>query len=64
MFEELTLKKSNTYKDPSQKPSKTNTWNNLNQYPTKQVTKVLRPKIVSMDNEGCQVIMQRMNNER
>lgn len=50
MYAELALKRSLNFKDP-EKPKQPNTqlWNLINQLPSNQLSKVLRPKILQMD---------------
>lgn len=62
LLEELSLRRSNNFKDPS-RPT-TATMSNWNQYPTKQLSKVIRPKILKMDSEGCENIKKRIEYEK
>lgn len=44
------MKRSNTFKDPEKaKQPNMQLWNLINQYPSKQIGKVVRPKILKMD---------------
>ena len=52
LFQELTLKKSNTYKNPIG-------WGNLNNLPTRSVENVIRPDILQKDIEGCKAMLVR-----
>jgi hypothetical protein len=56
LFNELALKRSITYKDP-EKPKQPNMqmWNLINQFPTYQINKVIRPKILEMDKGNIQL---------
>lgn len=68
MFEELTLKRSNSFKDPAKNRSSTahtkSSWNLLNHCPSRQIEKVIRPKILHMDAEGCGSIIKRLNDDK
>ena len=65
MCQEMTVKRSVSYKDPTKTSNVSNaTWNMINQCPTKQLDKVIRPKIVEMDAKGCERIIQKINEER
>ena len=65
LFEELSLRRSNTFKDPSKaRMPDGQTWNQYNQYPSKQINKVIRPKILKMEQEGIQSIIEKMENEK
>ena len=65
LFEELSLRRSNTFKDPAKaRMPDAQTWNQLNQFPTKQINKVIRPKILKMEQAGIQSIIEKMENEK
>lgn len=42
----------------------TATMSNWNQCPTKQLSKVIRPKILKMDSDGCENIKKRIGYEK
>lgn len=63
LFEELSLRRSNNYKDPS-RPMTASTAFNWNKYPTKQLDKVITPKILEMDKKGCESIRQKIEYEK
>lgn len=48
MVAEMTMKRSVSYKDPSKSINMetASTWHQVNQQPTKQLDKVIRPKII------------------
>lgn len=66
LYQEMTLKKSTSFKDPSKhntgSPQKSEAaWNLINQMPTHSIDKVIRPKVLQMDAEGCQKIIEKIN---
>ena len=65
LIEEMSLKRSNTYKDPAvaKKPNY-QIWNLINQNPTKQVDKFIRPNILKMDTNACKAIMSRIEEDK
>jgi len=65
LLEEMSLKRSNTYKDPqvAKKPNH-QIWNLINQNPTKQVDKFIRPNILKMDTQACKSIMSRIEEDK
>lgn len=65
LFNELAQKRSITYKDP-EKPKQPNMqmWNLINQFPTYQINKVIRPKILEMDKAAVQLIQEKIDSEK
>ena len=57
LFEELSLRRSNNYKDPNRPLTAYMTGSSWNKYPTKQLKQVITPKILKMDREGCDNIL-------
>lgn len=64
LFEELSLRRSNNYKDPSRPTTAYSSGLNWNKYPTRQLNKVITPKILKMDREGCENIKKRIEYEQ
>ena len=65
LFEELSLRRSNTFKDPAKaKLPDAQMWHQVNQYPSKQINKVIRPKILKMEQEGIERIISKLENEK
>jgi len=65
MAEELCLKKSSSFKDPAKTSSpKEFPWNQLENAPTRQIQRVIRPKILAMDMQGCERIRQKLEEEK
>lgn len=64
LFEELSLRRSNNYKDPAKPLTAYSSGTNWNKYPTKQLGKVITPKILKMDREGCENIRKRIEYEQ
>jgi hypothetical protein len=64
LFEELSLRRSHNFKDPSRPMTANTTGMNWNKYPTKQLSKVITPKILKMDREGCESIRRRIEYEQ
>lgn len=64
MTQEMTLKRSISYKDPSKTmKSSSISWNQFDHNPTKQLDKLIRPNIVEMDAQGCQRIIEKINQD-
>jgi hypothetical protein len=64
LFEELSLRRSNNYKDPSRPMTANTSAFNWNKYPTKQLDKVITPKILEMDKQGCESIRKKIEYEK
>ncbi|CDW76105.1 UNKNOWN [Stylonychia lemnae] len=62
---EMTMKRSVSFKDPTKTYNvESATWSLINHCPTKQLDKFIRPRIVEMDAQGCDRIIQRINEDR
>lgn len=57
LFEELSLRRSNNYKDPNRPLTAYMTGSSWNKYPTKRLKQVITPKVLKMDKQGCDNIM-------
>jgi hypothetical protein len=81
LYQEMTLKKSISFKDPSKNSNSSphkngypilikylmnyrSSWNLVNDLPTKQLDKIMRPKILDLDAQGCDNIIGKINDER
>eukprot|EP00347_Sterkiella_histriomuscorum_P011259 403373138 len=65
MTQELTMKRSMSYKDPTKTSNiQGATWNQIDHCPTKQLDKLIRPVIVEMDAKGCERIIKKINDDR
>ena len=64
LFDELTTKRSTTYKDPSKSVSSEQSMWRLNHFPTKQLDKLIRPSIMKMAEQACERILTKIDNEQ
>ena len=63
LYDELTTKRSTTYKDPSKSVSSQQSMWRLNHFPTKQLDKLIRPNIMKMAEQACERILTKIDNE-
>ena len=60
----MTLRRSNSYNDPSKtKKPKEMPWNTISNCPKDHIEKVIRPIVLASDISGCQKILDKINRD-